>query len=283
MICFFSTQGDGIVFKHRALVVFKNNITSLSSIPIVPSRDYDIHQVASDDDDAYPHMFPLKMAMLIAQHSASIPDVYSITYTPSSKWNDVLFGSMLLKNGSATSLMLMGMGGKKRKRYSDTTPSSSTISSPRGCGIGIDIACHNDVVPTWVFNGFINAVHRASIGADTFSIKNFRQEPANLDERGKPEIAQIREYAGDSFAVRKAPCIVSAAIDGIVSVHKGNKSYMWIAKTAKTSGEKLMYMKCWDPDCQVRTKDPKNRRLFDIYGWALLDKNSMSIIDGHVN
>ena len=79
-----SSKGDGIVFKHRALVVFK---CVEGTLPVVPARDYDVYHVAPGDDAAaYPDKDPLRMAMLLAQHSASIPDQYSITYTPTARW-----------------------------------------------------------------------------------------------------------------------------------------------------------------------------------------------------
>lgn len=283
--------GDGIVFKHKALIVFKNK---LGDLPIDPSRDYDIY-LPETEDDKYPHMFPLKMATLIIQHSASIPDNLSITYTPTSKWNEMVFGVQCKNKGDegVNALLRMGLCGggggsssRKRPRLSCGLDSPSASSVASGCSTSLCCSSPtgNNQVPRWIMNGFVNALHRVSLGNEVFSIANFRQEPANLDGRGIPEIAQTREYAGDSFAVRKAPCIVSAALDGVVSVHKGNKSYIWIAKKAKISGsgEELVYMKCWDPDCQSRVKKSLTNGLFDHCGWALLDKNSMSIIDRSV-
>ena len=266
-----SSKGDGIVFKHKALLVF--NIDPTTGCDII---------LPTSEDDKYPHMYPLRMAMLIAQHSASIPDEFSITYTPTSKWNNLIFGQPCKKGDEGmNALVSMGMGGgggKKRMRLPDS-PSGSSVTSCNSCCVDV-----LTVVPTWVVHGFINAVHRASMGTEVFSKNNFRQEPANLDGRGMPEIAELHGYAGDSFAVKKAPCIVSAAMDGVVMVHKGNKSYMWVAKKAKisTTGEKLVYMRCLDPECQNRVKNEaakKNKGLFDQSGWALLDKHSMGIID----
>lgn len=279
-----SSKGDGIVFKHKALIVFKNKT---GDIPIDPSRDYDIFYPETEDD-SYPHMYPLKMAMLLAQHSASVPDQYSITYTPSSKWNEMVFGLQCKNKGDegVNALLRMGMGGRvsKKMRICPDSPSASSIAS--GCSTSALASPSTagfvmDIVPKWVINGFINALHRVSLGSETFSINNFRQRPSNFDGRGMPEIAQLREYTGDSFDVSKAPCIVSAAMDGVVTMHKKNSSFLWIAKKAKISGsgEELVYMKCWDPDCQSRVKNCTSNGLFDRCGWALLDKNSMGIID----
>ena len=109
MIC--ERQGDGIVFKHRAIVVFK---CPDGTLPVDPARDYDVYHVGEDDDAAaYPDKDPLRMAMLIAQHSASIPDQYSITYTPKSKWDEKVFGVPIKKGEEGVhALMCMGMGGK---------------------------------------------------------------------------------------------------------------------------------------------------------------------------
>ncbi len=273
-----SSKGDGIVFKHKALVIFKNRN---GDIPIDPSRDYDII-LPETEDDTYPHMYPLKMAMLIAQHSASIPDQYSITYTPSSKWNPMVFGqySKSKNEDGINALLRMGMGSRKRIRIPDS-PACSSIAS--GCSTPIgNIA---EAVPQWVMNGFINALHRVSMGSEVFSLGNFRQRPSNFDGRGMPEIAQSRNYEGDSFDVSRVPCIVSAALDGIVTMHKKNSSFLWIAKTVKISqtNEELVYMKCWDPDCQARVKSSNTEGIFDKCGWALLDKHSMGIIDRSSN
>ena len=82
-----SSKGDGIVFKHAALVVFAAGSTSLE---IDPARDYKVYKASADPehpDAEYPSSnHPLRMAMLIAQHSASIPDKYSITYTATTRY-----------------------------------------------------------------------------------------------------------------------------------------------------------------------------------------------------
>lgn len=281
------------MFRHKALVVFKG---TGGLIPIDPERDYEVFH-AKNEDEEYPDKYPVRMAMLLAQHSASIPDQYSITYTPTSRWNERLFG-VPVKRGEegGSALVMMGMGGRKRKRAGgnnredsqDGGGTSSPAVSTCSTTISGAIADHvHDTVPKWVMNGFINAVHRVTMGGETFSANNFRQEPANNDERGVPEIASTKEYEGTSFAVRRAPCIVAAAIDGLVSVHKGNKAFVWVASKAKIrgTGEELVYMKCWDPDCQTRVKQQNNSvsgaggGVFDKYGWALLDKKNMKIMD----
>lgn len=88
-----SSKGDGIVFKHKALVIFKN-VEGI--LPISLERDCDII-FPKNGDEEYPDRFPLKMAMLLAQHSASIPDQYSITYTPVTKWDQKMFGVPIRK------------------------------------------------------------------------------------------------------------------------------------------------------------------------------------------
>ena len=187
-------------------------------------------------------------------------------------------------------LVSMGLGGK-RKRSSLVNSQYNPPASPAGSTCSTVSSCMPEnileSVPRWVLDGFINALHRVTRGGETFSGKNFRQQPANCDDRGSPEIAKVKEYEGTSFAVTRAPCIVAAAMDGIVSVHKGNKSFLWIAKTAKTGkgGEELVYMKCWDPDCQTRIKEFRASgkqgcgKMFDNCGWALLDKQNMQVID----
>ena len=61
-----------------------------------------------------------------------------------------------------------------------------------------------EIVPKWVINGFINALHRVSMGAEIFSVNNFRQRPSNFDGRGMPEIAQARRIRV-LFGLRKRP------------------------------------------------------------------------------
>jgi hypothetical protein len=39
-------------------------------------------------------------------------------------------------------------------------------------------------------------------------------------------------------------------------------------------------MKCWDPECQNRAKKARSATtIFDRYGWALLDRRNMGVID----
>ena len=102
-------------------------------------------------------------------------------------------------------------------------------------------------------------------------------------------MSRAKEYAGTSFDVRRVPCIVAAAMDGLVSIHSKNSSFLWIASKARIrgTGEELVYMKCWDPDCQTRIKQSTSHSgcasggvsAFDSYGWALLDKKNMRIMD----
>lgn len=237
--------------------------------------------------------------MLIAQHSASMPDPYSITYTPTERWDPAVFRGLLASMSSSSpgvdDLLRMGMGGKRR-RSSNTSPcipsSPGASSVASGCsGVGAfwgDGESPMDIVPRWVMNGFINALHRVSMGAELFSQNNFRQRPSNSDQRGVPEIAKIKGYKGTSFEVRRCPCIVQAALDGVVTVHKKNSSFIWVAKTARASSTKdlLVYMKCWDPDCKSRAsksrleqQGPHSSSPFDQCGWALLDRRNMSVID----
>ena len=302
-----SSKGDGIVFKHRALVVFNNNVDSAATgaVSINPSMDYEVFEAPPDDEQAsYPDQFPLRMAMLIAQHSASMPDPYSITYTPTSKWNERLFGPPMRACDAGVNALLSvglgGKGGKKRKWASgfaggDTPTSYCSSPAVSGCstvvanGGGGSTALALEAVPKWVMDGFINALHRVSMGSETFSACNFKQRPANTEARGMPELARIKEYEGTSLAMRRSPCIVSACFDGVVTVHKGNESYIWIAKTARVAHsahrEELVYMKCMDPECQSRVKEEKKKkgdlaRAFDAYGWALLDRRNMGVITG---
>ena len=75
----------------------------------------------------------------------------------------------------------------------------------------------------------------------------------------------------------------------MITIHKKNTSYIWIAKTARVAHsvhrEELVYMKCMDPECQSRVKEEKKKkgdlaRAFDAYGWALLDRRNMGVITG---
>jgi hypothetical protein len=205
-----STKGDGIMFKHRALVTFKAS----------SSTEWEVSQT----EEQYPDEYPLKMAKLIAQHSASIPDPYSIVYLPTSKWK------FRVTEAIDPLTMLCMNGGKGRKRSWASAMSSSPISSSTpSCSSPLPIV--NDTVPQWVMQGFINAVHRATLGAVIFSASNFSQTPSNMDERGTPEIARIADIKGSSFCLLNAPCIVSAALDSLVNVHKKNKSFLWVSTT----------------------------------------------------
>ena len=195
----------------------------------------------------------------------------------------------MIERGSegTNALVCMGMGGKRKRSLFGSQ--YKPPPSPAGSACSTSLASDSSIleaVPRWVLDGFINALHRVTRGAETFSGKNFRQQPANCDERGSPEIAKAKEFEGTSFAVNRAPCIVAAAMDGIVSVHKKNSSFIWIAKTARvggSSGEELVYMTCWDPDCQTRIKERRSTKhdckMFDSCGWALLDKQNMQVID----
>lgn len=71
--CIGSSKGDGIIFKHKALVTFSGGGGAAApAVEVV---------LAHTDEERFPKGSPLDMAKLIAQHSASIPDPHSITYT----------------------------------------------------------------------------------------------------------------------------------------------------------------------------------------------------------
>lgn len=287
-----SSKGDGIVFKHRALVIFKS---TCGTLPVDKDRDYDIVLPENDEMDSYPDKYPLRMAMLIAQHSASMPDPYSITYTPTQRWDATIFRALHASMSACSSpgvedLLRIGMGGKRKRSFAldsprCNSPGASSVGSSGG-GHWLEGESPMEVVPRWVIDGFINALHRVTMGSEVFSQANFRQEPGNHDERGVPEVAKTRGCKGYSFAVRRCPCIVKAALDGLVEVHKGNKSYIWVAKSAKAkdTGDLLVYIRCWDPDCRSRVsrsrveQGPHNSP-FDASGWALLNRSNMSVID----
>lgn len=282
-----SSKGDGIIFKHAALVVFHAGSTSLT---IDPARDYTVHRASADPDhpDAeYPSSkFPLRMAMLVAQHSASIPDKYSITYTPSSKWDQRAFGALAvllpgqgrgahalvaLAMGSAKGCL--GKGGSKKRKLEDNNDEIIMVTSPTA---SLVLA----TVPAWVMQGFNTLVQRYSKGVDSFSPSNFSQAPSNLDDRGVPEIAIDQKFEGTSFSLKKVPCIVNAAFYGTLKVHSSNSSFMWVAKDKKHKKEKLVFLKCWDPDCRRASKERGGNPVFDRFGWALLDKPNLAVILG---
>jgi hypothetical protein len=193
------------MFKHRALVTFKADDVTQWEV--------------SQTEEQYPDEYPLKMAKLIAQHSASIPDPYSIVYLPTSKWKFRVVEAI-------DPLTLLCMNGNSRKR--SWASAMSPISSTPSCSSPSIVS---EAVPQWVMQGFINAVHRATLGSVIFSASNFSQTPSNMDERGTPEIARIADIKGSSFCLLNAPCIVSAALDSLVNVHKKNKSFLWVSIT----------------------------------------------------
>lgn len=299
-----SSKGDGVVFKHIALVCFKSTHSHqpLKSIRSVdPSKDY-VVDIAKDEVDQFPVANPEKLAMLIAQHSASIPDTLSITYSAMKNWNKVHLGNQVcvlqcMKRGGGggglganalVALSTCGGGGLGKRKWSSSC-SNSTCSTPRSTPAAMGIGTTSTPlastvrkhVPEWVMKGMANAVHRYTIGRKSFTENNFSQVPSNLDERGVPDIARTTVngeymYTGISFSVKDVPCIVAAAVDGILKVHDRNFSFLWVGKK---DDRVLVYMKCWDPDCQCTLKKQDWRKgLFDNNGWARLDKKGMKAV-----
>ena len=301
--CIGSSKGDGIVFRHVALVVFNNAASDAKSLlPVNTASDYTVIRNGIDGDDGdqanFPTKYPLRMAMLIAQHSAAMPDAYSITYTPPHRWRGAAAavfdaaaaaslsypgGAPVRKRKRGSASVEEGGSSKKRQQLQQPCPEISSVDTT--------------AIPQWVLNGFVNAVHRATQGSFTFTVRNFTQGPANMDNRGRPETAVARNFKGTSFHVSHSPCIVAVAMDGLVKVHRNNGSFMWVSSTARfVNGEKLVYMKCLDPDCQARvasarrgasslTKDSASATAechahkFDCTGWTLLSKGNMKLLD----
>lgn len=328
-----SSKGDDVIFKHCAVVCFKAfPFTSIRKVD--PDKDYVVH-LAKTEEEMFPRSCAWKLAMLIAQHSASIPDTLSITYSASERWNAkylMAYANPLFSSGANALVALAGgslVGNKKRKTSSSvlssmsSTPTTTTCSTPRswvgggGGTVTTPLASKvREYVPDWLMRGLTNAVHRYSMGALSFNESNFVQIPSNMDDRGVPEIAQsgntknstisnrnsnsggdvclveFRTRSDMSFSLTHAPCIVSAATQGLLKVHSRNSSFLWVGESEKAGRQeeegqqlnrtkkKLIYMKCWDPDCQVLVKRQENRAsgMFDCYGWARVDRKGVKSV-----
>jgi hypothetical protein len=284
-----SSKGDGVVFKHRALVVFKGTTGDLE---IDPARDYHVFH-AKTDRDRFPNEYPFHMGMLILQHSASMPDRYCITYTPDDKWDRLRFGGGALARSTGErgthALMAIGMsaarGAKRGRDGSLLSSGASTPQSPMGSvGVATTPASilARSVVPDWVMACFANAVRDTTLGREVFTVGNFSQHPYNLKEGGFPEIADLRNLRGTSFDVRRCPCIVHAALFGTLKIHRKCDAAIWVAETARVAKtrEEVVYMKCWHPLCRdaVREASARGGGVFDKFGWAHLTKENIRSI-----
>lgn len=159
-----STKGDNVPFKHLMRVYFS---TAATTIPINLQKD--VRYEYTTEDNALPLKDPVALAVLLAEHSASIPDGISISYRPTSRWNFREMGlqdpaKLHLQQGAGAlmglSLSIRGVLGKRKAGPAGCGASDSALSSPRShASSSMDTlsTCHSPVValassmvPDWV-------------------------------------------------------------------------------------------------------------------------------------
>jgi hypothetical protein len=301
-----SSKGDGIVFKHMMRVYFQPHADKL---PVDLDKDvlYDVQENYFPTDDVH------ALAMLMAEHSASVPDALCISYLPQSKWkqDDVDLwkyakgkasgSSASNRNALLASSFAAGCGRKRSLSeisssfLNSGSGSSSTCSSPLpmalSCALGKDIH-----IPSWIVAYLSKAMF--SYNASIFSNSLFSQCPYNLDaQRGFPEyvLPPNKAVDGTSLHTKGLPCIVHMVLHGIVKIHQKNCGAMWIASKArlnKDKGEELVFMKCWHPICQKKVSEYRQKAgesclktedyMFDGNGWAVVCKRDLQSVIGNV-
>lgn len=289
--------GDGIVFKHMMRVYFQ---PQAEKIPLDLEKDvrYEVKQ-----EDYFPRDDVHALAMLMAEHSASIPDHLSISYLPVNKWKQEDFfmnKGNNTKNPLLSTSLSAGMGRKRTlselqaASSSCSSLSNSPLVSPLSCGgVSGQSSIH---IPKWIVAYFSKAMY--SYGTIIFSNGLFSQCPYNLDtQRGFPEfvLPPNKVIEGASFNTRKLPCIVHMAMHGTIKIHSSCNGGMWIAAKAKhkNTDEELVYMKCWHPSCRLKVEDYRTKMMqdavtnpsaykFDAGGWALVRKQDLANVIGSV-
>ncbi len=303
-----SSKGDGVCFKHMMRVYFQAHA---DKVPLNLEQDvvYDIQE------DYFPVGDVHALAMLMAQHSASVPDHLSISYLPVSKWkadDDFLWKGLCAgsgkrkQNGPKNSLLgaalTVGCGRKRtlsevllENASSSSTASSASfpnspmaLNSPRLGSVVISM------IPGWIVAYMSKAMY--SFNASIFSQSLFSECPYNHDmKRGSPEfvVPPNKVLEGSSLHTKKLPCIVHMVMHGIIKIHKKNSGAMWIATKAKHKNcdkEELVFMKCWHPTCREKVKDYRTKAAnsvcedykFDGNGWALVRKQDLEHVIGTV-
>jgi len=255
--CIGSSKGDGVVFKHRATIEFVPPPSSAScgGCKITEQKDW------------YPTQSPFEMSKLVAEHSASIPDARSITYTPSERWK---FSADMERGGDPRIRMCMG---SRKSSTSGPVDGPPPLSAAQGV-VG--------VVPDWILKGFANAVHRVTDGRQLFTAGNLQVLTKPVRGPFLCQHGSVDPAHGHFFRVQGCPCIVSAALDRRVKIHEKNKSCMWIYEHTSSSKKRkrvLVFLKCLDPECRQRVQRVADDA-FDSNGWGMLDEQGMrNVID----
>lgn len=298
-----SSKGDGIIFKHMMRVYFKPHA---DKIPLDLEKDvlYEIQE------DYFPKEDVQALAMLMAEHSASVPDALSISYLPMNKWVGVGVGEQTNKGrgaggGGCNALLCASLAagaGRKRSlselQLSISSPSSSSCHSSLPTSPlpslqqGSNLTLQN-VVPKWIVSYLSKAMY--AYNSSIFSNALFSQVPWNKDvQRGFPEfvLPPNKTIDGISLNTVRLPCIVHMVMHGTIKIHNKNSGAIWIASKAKLkdTGEELVYMKCWHPLCKKKVEEYRAKASenvapykFDISGWALVCKQDLEHVIGSIH
>lgn len=262
------------MYRHKALVVFSQD------------GGYQVTK-ACTDQESYPTASPVHMAMLIAQHSASIPDPYCITYTPTSKWNADVFHTLITgRDGLAALQDILGGGGgggrKKRKCPSQCNTPRSTCSLASNWSSASTAAVHLHPQSA-IMQHLHRLTSRAEDGKQLMEIRpvhDFKSRPDHAwavhQQQGGGAAAAV------AYSVKGLPCIVQALVHGKVKVHKKNASYLWVPPLQQQAAEEAVdpdrcYIKCLDPECTKAaqrhwdiTGDAGSPCQLDSRGWGSL-------------
>ncbi len=303
-----SSKGDDVRFKHMMRVYFQPAATN---IPLDLGKDV----VYEMEESYYPTDNVKALAMLMAEHSASIPDHYSTSYLPVNAW-DLSSGNSgkagMCNSNAAVKNPLLGMSlsaGSGKKRSLDELHKQNQQMSrlKREKNNSLDSLDGGDVesmsrmarlcketIPDWIVAYMSKAMFSA--GGDILSSALFTQCPWNRDkEKGFPEFVLSRDLDGTSLNSRKLPCIVHMVMNGQIKIHQKNWGAMWVAKKAKDSAtkDKLVYMKCWHPACKLKVDEYREKVVgpsvggvssrFDCHGWALVCRSNLEQLVGSVD
>lgn len=264
-------------YRHKALVVFSQD------------GGYQVTK-ACTDQESYPTASAVDMAMLIAQHSASIPDPYCITYTPTSKWDSEIFHTLLTGRDGLAALqgILGGGGGKKRKCPSQCNTPRST------CSLASSWSSASTAAHLHPQSAIMQHLHRLTSKAlckeadrkplmEIRPVHDFKSRPDHARAVHQQQ-AGAATAAAAAYSVKGLPCIVQALVRGKVKVHKKNASYLWVPPPQQAADEAVVdpdrcYIKCLDPECTKAaqrhwdiTGDAGSPCQLDSRGWGSLAK-----------
>jgi hypothetical protein len=285
---------DNVRFKHRAVVQFacKRKKRSGDSVekPHSPQGWKCTVTLAQTEQERYPDKSVLDMAMLIADHAATIPTTRCIPYAHASCWCNTqlrLFLSSAAdfpETSAAERVMACIVGGTvgvKTKGAGRQRGIGDSSLGGRGANLKkIDAPVHL-VQYLHSMASFVSersmmdsrkgtSAENAPQAQDSQSVHDHDSsvlEMRRVQKFKTHPTACDPDQAHAVFVVRRVPCIVHLAESLDLVVHKSNRQYVYVEVDEKRPAADIMHgvwMKCTDPDCAMRVRQNTLREGGDV-------------------